>query len=53
MNFGLQSLPIFCTACDEKLDGVEMLVIKIYNISSLDGNFKKIFFLFATQTKMI
>lgn len=48
MNFGLQSLPIFFSACDEKLDGGEMLVIKIYNISSLDGNFY-IFFICYTN----
>ena len=52
--FGLQALPIFFSACDEKLDGGEMLVIKIYNISSLDGPGNFLFiFLFVTQTKMI
>ena len=27
VNFGLQALPMFCTACNEKLDGGEMIYI--------------------------
>ena len=47
VNFGLQVLlPMFCTACNEKLDGGEMLVVKIYIVLSLDGTF-------VTQTKII
>lgn len=40
------SPPHVCTACNEKLDGGEMLVVKIYIVLSLDGTF-------VTQTKII